>query len=519
MILVWLIGVPLAGGLLAWAAGRISPAAARTTALAAAVFDLLLALSLLGVSPAGGVGPWLEFTAPWIPAAGISFQLALDGLSLVLVLLTAAVGVLAVIGSFSEITEKTGAFYFSLLAVQSGIIGVFLAWDLFLFYFFWELMLVPMVFLIGIWGHGNRVRAAVKFFLFTLIPGLLMLVAILALYFIHGAQTGEYTFSFPALLGTELAPRTAFWLMLGFFIGFAVKLPVFPIHTWLPDAHTEAPTAGSVILAALLLKTGAYGIIRFTIPLFPEASVRFVPVAMTLAVAGIIYGAVASFAQKDLKRLIAYSSVSHLGFVLLGIYSLNLVGYRGAVAGMVAHGVTSGALFLLAGMLYERCHTRELARFGGLWRRIPVFSAFLMLFSLATLGLPGLGNFVGEILALAGSFGRAPLFTAIAVTGLVAAPVYALKVVQQTVHGEPAQQWEVSDLRPREIFILAVLALAIFWLGIFPGPMLDTAGTPRMLTLTAPHLETGDGRAATLLPDEPAAGVSDGAANDEEDRP
>jgi NADH-quinone oxidoreductase subunit M len=377
-----------------------------------------------------------------------------------------------------------------------------------------------MVFLIGIWGHGNRVRAAVKFFLFTLIPGLLMLVSILALYFIHGAQSGEYTFSLPALLGTALAPRTAYWLMLGFFVGFAVKLPVFPIHTWLPDAHTEAPTAGSVILAALLLKTGAYGIIRFTIPLFPEASARFVPVAMTLAVAGIIYGAVASFAQKDLKRLIAYSSVSHLGFVLLGIYSLNLVGYRGAVAGMVAHGVTSGALFLLAGMLYERCHTRELARFGGLWRRIPVFAAFLMLFSLATLGLPGLGNFVGEILALAGSFGRAPLFTAIAVAGLVAAPIYALKVVQRTVHGEPAEAWDVPDLRPREILILGVLALAIFWLGILPGPMLDTAGTPRMLTLTAPHLEAGGTREDADPLEEPSvAGAPDRPENEEEGRP
>ncbi|MGH7931493.1 MAG: complex I subunit 4 family protein, partial [Candidatus Binatia bacterium] len=371
MILVWLIVIPIAGGILAWALGRRDSRWARWIALIAMSADLLLALILWGqhYHPSMAMttsGTWLvEFKRPWIPAFGISFHLGIDSLSLLLVVLTAFLGVLSVLCSWSEIESRVGFFHFNLLWVLAGLIGVFSALDLFLFYFLWELMLVPMYFLIAIWGHERRIYASMKFFIFTQLSGLLMLVAILALYFIHGANTGNYTFDYPELLGTAMPPATAMWLMLGFLIAFLVKLPAVPVHTWLPDAHTEAPTAGSVVLAGLLLKTGAYGLLRFVLPLFPQAALELAPIAMTLGVIGILYGALMAFGQTDLKRLIAYTSVSHMGFVLLGVFAWNELALQGAVIQIICHGISTGAQFILVGILQERTHTREMERLGG----------------------------------------------------------------------------------------------------------------------------------------------------------
>jgi NADH-quinone oxidoreductase subunit M len=363
--------------------------------------------------------------------------------------------------------------------VLAGVIGVFTALDLFLFYFYWELMIVPMYFLIGIWGHENRNYAALKFFIFTQASGLLMLVAILALYSVHKSATGIASFDYPDLLGTKMDPSTAMWLMLGFFIAFAVKLPAIPVHSWLPDAHTEAPTAGSVILAGLLLKTGAYGLIRFAGPLFPEAARDFAPVAMWIGAAGIIYGGVLAFAQTDLKRLVAYTSVSHLGFVLLGVFAWNSLGLQGAVMQMICHGVSTGALFIIVGALQERIHTRDMTRMGGLWSAVPRMGAVSLVFTMASLGLPGLGNFVAEILILQGSF-QSPVrgaiaATAVATVGLVIATVYALIMFDRTFLGKKTEDWKPRDLSARDLTVLGSLIVAIVLLGLYPQPVLDTA--------------------------------------------
>jgi len=394
MILVLLILNLLLGGGLAWLAGRWSASAARWTALVVTLFELLfVGLLWLRLEPAEG-SPWLAgIVADWIPNFSVKLILLMDGVSLLLITLTAVLGVLAVLVSWREIQENVGFYYFNLLCVLAGVIGVFTALDLFLFYVCWELMLIPMFLLIANWGHAHRKAAAIKFFLFTQLSGLLMLVAILGLALTHFQATGAITFDYRALLGT--APGSL-WLMLGFFVAFAVKLPAFPLHTWLPDAHTEAPTAGSLLLAGLLLKTGAYGLIRFILPLFPEAAAAFAPIAMTLGVIGILYGAVLAFAQTDFKRMVAYTSVSHLGFVLLAVFAMNLLALQGAVVQMLAHGFSTGALFVLAGALQERLHTRDLRRMGGLWTLMPRMGAVALFFAMAALGLPGLGNFVAE---------------------------------------------------------------------------------------------------------------------------
>ncbi len=481
MILGALIGILVLGGLLAWIGdqwGRVWP---RWISLAALFIDLVLSLELwarnfqsVGLS---GRGRWLsELRLEWVPRWGISFHLAMDGLSLLLVLLTVFLGILSVGCSWTEIRERVGFFHFNLLWVLAGILGVFLAMDLFLFYFFWEMMLVPMYFLIAIWGHENRIYAAIKFFLFTQLSGLLMLVAILGLVFVHHGATGVYTFDYTDLLGTVVGPSTALWLLLGFFVAFAVKLPAVPLHTWLPDAHTEAPTAGSVILAGLLLKTGAYGLLRFAIPLFPGAARAFAPVAMVLGVIGILYGAVLAFAQTDLKRLVAYTSVSHLGFVLLGIFAGNGLALQGAVMQMICHGISTGALFIIVGALQERIHTRDLTHMGGLWGAVPRMGGVAMVFALASLGLPGLGNFVAEFLVLVGAYQVSIVLTAIAAVGLVAATVYALSLIQRAFHGPGTGGWRLSDLTVRDMAIMTALIAAIVWLGIYPQPVLDTAG-------------------------------------------
>jgi NADH-quinone oxidoreductase subunit M len=481
MILGALIGILVLGGLLAWIGDRWGRVWPRWISLVALFIDLVLSLELWardfqGVGLAGQ-GPWLsELRLQWIPRWGISFHLAMDGLSLLLVVLTVFLGILSVGCSWTEIQERVGFFHFNLLWVLAGILGVFLAIDLFLFYFFWEMMLVPMYFLIAIWGHENRIYAAIKFFLFTQLSGLLMLVAILGLVFVHHGAAGVYTFDYTDLLGTAMGPSTAMWLLLGFFVAFAVKLPAVPLHTWLPDAHTEAPTAGSVILAGLLLKTGAYGLLRFAVPLFPGAARAFAPMAMALGVIGILYGAVLAYAQTDLKRLVAYTSVSHLGFVLLGIFAGNALALQGAVMQMICHGISTGALFIIVGALQERIHTRDLTRMGGLWAAVPRMGGVTMVFALASLGLPGLGNFVAEFLVLVGAYQVSLVLTVIAAVGLVAAAVYALSLIQRAFHGSSSGGWRLPDLTVRDMAIMTALIAAIIWLGIYPQPVLDTAG-------------------------------------------
>lgn len=480
MILLWLIIIPMIGGLLAWIAGRRSNLWPRLISLAALGIDFILAIQfwIAHFQTSGYLGDraWLaELNAAWIPSFGINLHLAIDGLSLLLIILAIFLGILSVLTSWSEIQERIGFFHFNLMWILAGIIGVFLAMDLFLFYFFWEVMLIPMYFLIGIWGHENRNYAAVKFFIFTQASGLLMLLSILGLYFMHGSATGVYTFDYMKLLGVSLTPAAAMWLMLGFLAAFMVKLPVVPLHNWLPDAHTEAPTAGSVILAGLLLKTGAYGLLRFVLPLFPEAAAAFAPVAMLLGVIGILYGAKLAFAQVDFKRLVAYTSVSHMGFVILGVFAMNELALQGVVMQMLCHGISTGALFILAGNLQERIHTRDLNRMGGLWEKVPRMGGVGMLFALASLGLPGLGNFVAEFLTLLGTFQANILMTILASLGLVAATIYSLRIVQRVFHGGKTEEWSVTDLNLREMIVMVSMIVVIVWLGLFPQPVLNTA--------------------------------------------
>ncbi len=476
MILVWLLAIPLGAGLLAWLLGRRAPLAARWVSLAALAVDLALALRLWAQHPALDLrrGWWLAGIArPWIPALGVRFELAADGLSLLLVVLTLTLGLLAVLASWSEVRERVGFFHFNLLWILTGVLGVFLALDLFLFYVFWELMLVPMYYLIGIWGHEDRVRAALKFFLFTQASGLAMLVSIVALGFVHRALTGRFSLDYLSLLRVGVPLPLQAPLLLGFALAFAVKLPVVPLHTWLPDAHTEAPTGGSVILAGLLLKTGAYGFLRFAIPLFPEAARSFAPIAVWLGVAGILYGAVLAAGQRDLKRLVAYSSVSHLGFVLLGIFSFDERATQGAVLELICHGFSTGGLFLLVGMLQERTGTRDLDRLGGLFSVTPRLGQAATVLALATLGLPGLGNFAAELLILLGAFRGHPVAVALASAGLVAAMIYALRLLQGAFHGPNREGWRLADLRPREGLMLLAVVAVLLWLGLAPQPVLD----------------------------------------------
>jgi NADH-quinone oxidoreductase subunit M len=479
MILLWLIVILLVGGALAWLAARWSALASRWISLAAVGADFVLTLSLWARYSSevtlAGQSEWFEqVNWLWIPDFGIRFHLAMDGLSLLLVLLTMFLGIASVLVSWREIRDGVGFFHFNLLWILAGIVGVFLALDLFLFYFAWELMLVPMYFLIAIWGHERRAYAAVKFFLFTQLSGLLMLIAILALCFAHHQTSGTYSFEYTDLVGTPLAPHAAILIMLGFFAAFAVKLPMFPLHTWLPDAHTEAPTAGSIILAGLLLKTGAYGLLRFVMPLFPGAAREFAPVAMTLAVIGILYGAILAFAQTDLKRLVAYTSISHLGFVLLGIFAANPLALQGALLTIICHGISTGALFVVAGVLQERLHTREMYRMGGLWSTAPRLGGVGLFFVLASLGLPGLGDFVGEFLVLLGTYQVSVPLTVVAAVGVLGSTFYGLKLVQRIFHGPNVHGLRVPDLAVREAIVLGPMMASLLWLGLYPQPVLDT---------------------------------------------
>jgi NADH-quinone oxidoreductase subunit M len=413
-----------------------------------------------------------EEVARWLPTLGVSYHIGVDGISLLLVLLTTVLTPLALASAWHAIEDRTKEFVITVLLLETGMLGVFVSLDLFLFFVFWEAMLIPMYLIIGVWGGGNRVYAAVKFILYTMVGSALMLVAILALYYQHGGATGIYTFDVPTLARFVLPPGQGQNLMfLAFALAFAIKVPLFPFHTWLPDAHVEAPTAGSVILAGVLLKMGTYGFLRFCLPLFPDATYEFAPLVFALAVIGIVYGALVSTVQPDLKKLVAYSSVSHLGFVMLGLFTLNQQGLVGGVIQMVNHGISTGALFLLVGMIYERRHTRLIADFGGLWAVIPAFSAVFLVVSLSSLGLPGLNGFVGEFLVLVGAFQVNPWLAAFATTGIIFAAVYLLWMYQRVIFGEVTHEENrrLTDLSLREWAVLVPLLVLIVWIGVYPS--------------------------------------------------
>ena len=467
----------LLAGLVAWGAERfVGPNAPRMVSVLAFVAGLAWAVSEWLAGP-DAAGLFAVQHIAWIPRFGIAVALSMDGLSLLMVALTMFLGLVAVVSSWDEIESGKGFFQFNILWVMAGVVGVFTAMDLFLFFFFWEVMLIPMYFLIAIWGHENKGYASMKFFLFTQISGLLMLFAILALVFLHYRASGEITFSYEKLLGADIEPGVAMWLMLGFFVAFATKLPSVPVHTWLPDAHTQAPTAGSVILAGILLKTGAYGLIRIAVPLFPDASVDFSFWAMLLGAVSILYGGFMAFSQTDFKRLVAYSSIAHMGFILIGVYAFNEVGMQGAIVTMVAHGFSTAALFMMAGALQHRLHTREMSRMGGLWVRAPRMGVMTLFFVVASVGMPGLGNFVGEFLALLGAFGKNVPLAVAATIGIVVAAVYGLYLMQRSFQGTPNPDVaEMRDFGVRDMSVMILMAAALVWLGVYPQPVLDLAG-------------------------------------------
>ncbi len=477
MILVWLILILLGSGLLAWLLGRWSSLWPRIICLLAMLAQLGIIIALwIDYSPGASGQEWItSYSHAWIPSFGIQIKLAVDGLGLLMILLNAFLGLIAVLASWKEIDKRVGFYHFNLMLVLAGVTGVFLSFDLFLFYFSWELMLIPMFFLISIWGHENKRYAAIKFFLFTQASGMLMFLAIMGLYFVHAQNTGVYTFDYEQLLGTVFTPQMGFFLMLGFVIAFIVKMAIVPLHSWLPDAYTQAPTAGSIILAGSLLNAGAYGLIRFVLPLFPQASHQFAIVAMILGVVSILYGAKLAFAQTDLKRLIAYISVSHVGFILLGVFAFSEIALQGVVMQIIAHAICIGALFIIAGGLQNRIQTRELGQMGGLWTTMPKMGVLGLIFVMASLGLPGLGNFVGEILILMGSFPASKALTIIAAVGLIMSVVYSLRVMQKVFYGKEYEPRKIPDVKIREMLMMFPMAVLIILLGIYPMSVLHVS--------------------------------------------
>jgi NADH-quinone oxidoreductase subunit M len=445
---------------------------------AAFVLSLVpFALSLLVLQGFDGSRADFQFEerAAWIPAWGISYHLGVDGVSLFLVLLTTFLTPIVVLGAWGDVHRRVKEFFVLLLALETGMLGALLALDLFLFYVFWEVMLVPMFFLIGVWGGSRRVYAAVKFVLFTMLGSLPMLVAIVWLGWRVQETTGRFGFDYAQLLALDVGLGPQQWCFAAFGLAFAIKVPLFPLHTWLPDAHTEAPTGGSVILAGVLLKMGTYGLLRFALPLFPAAVVTAAPLMVALAVTGIVYGALVATMQPDLKRLVAYSSVSHLGFVVLGLFAFTPVGVAGSVYQMLNHGLSTGALFLLVGMIYERRHTRRIVDFGGLWGPMPVYSALFLVAMLASVGLPGLNGFVGEFLILLGAFHHWPRATVIATSGVVLGALYLLWMYQRVIFGPLVhdENRALPDLSRREIAVLAPVLLLCFVMGVWPTPFLS----------------------------------------------
>ncbi|MBI4503011.1 MAG: NADH-quinone oxidoreductase subunit M [Gemmatimonadetes bacterium] len=469
-----LILIPVAGGAVALVGPEVS---GKRTALVVTLLEFVVSLGLWWAFDPATAGMQFEVSHAWIPSWGVTYHVGVDGISLFLVLLTTLTMPLAVLGSYTYIKSYERPYYALLLVLTSGMLGVFIAQDLFVFYVFWEIMLIPMYFIIGVWGGERRLYAALKFFIYTFVGSLLMLVAILTIYLLVGQSTGRYSFEYQHLLNNIwLTGRWGIWLFGAFFLAFAIKVPMFPFHTWLPDAHVEAPTAGSVILAGILLKMGTYGFLRFALPLFPGVALS--PAVSTaivvLSVIGIIYGALVAMVQPDFKKLIAYSSVSHLGFVMLGIWALTLQSVQGAIVIMINHGISTGALFFLSGMIYERRHTRAIAAFGGIARVVPAFAAILTFVSLSSIGLPGTNGFIGEFLVLLGSFGTQPAATIVATTGIIFAAAYLLWAIQRILFNplDQPENEKIPDLSVRELIVLAPLLACIVWIGVYPAPIL-----------------------------------------------
>jgi NADH-quinone oxidoreductase subunit M len=468
-LLTALVFLPVAGAILVALVPKDAVRAHKLIGLGLALAVFLVSLVLVrDFQPQAGMQ--FEVTRSWLPSLGISYHVGVDGISMWLVILTTFLTPIALLGSWSSITDRVREFNVFMLLLEAGMIGVFVSLDLFLFYVFWEAMLIPMYFLIGIWGHDRRIYAAVKFFLYTMAGSVLMLVAFLVLYRAAGLQT----FDLSALAARPVAPALQMWLFAAFALAFAIKVPMWPFHTWLPDAHVEAPTAGSVILAGVMLKMGGYGFLRLAIPLFPHAAEAFAPWIGLLAVIGIVYGALVSLVQPDLKKLVAYSSVSHLGFVMLGIASFTTTAVTGAIYQMLNHGISTGALFLMVGMLYDRRHTRRIEAFGGLKAVMPWFTAFFLLVTFSSIGVPGLNGFVGEFLILLGSWGGTftgswgvPL-TVVASTGVVLSAAYMLWMVQRVFYGEVTdpQNQNLPDLGGREAAVLTPLIVLVLVMGI-----------------------------------------------------
>jgi NADH-quinone oxidoreductase subunit M len=459
--------------------------------------------------------------ADWIPSIGVQYLFGVDGISALLILLTTLLGFVSILSSWSAITERVRAYYVFMLLLQAGMLGVFCALDMFLFYVFWEVMLVPMYFLIGIWGSARRLYAAIKFFLYTLVGSVVMLLGILALYFhsrkLPGLETTG-TFDFTRWLEMGIPADLQFWVFLAFFLGFAIKVPMFPFHTWLPDAHVEAPTAGSVILAGVLLKMGTYGFIRFSLPLLPQATLDAVPWMVTLAIISIVYAALVTLVQKDMKKLIAYSSVSHLGFVMLGMFALNPLGLEGSVLQMVNHGLSTGGLFLIVGLIYERRHTKEISAFGGLAHVVPVYATFTLVIFLASMGLPLLNGFIGEFMILQGAFAANRVWAYWAVSGVVLGAAYLLWLYQRVFWGKVTHEenQHLEDLNARELATLVPLVALCVWIGVYPKPFLAFLHKPaeKVAALVQPEKFGGQtAHAATAVPGaEPGSPADEAAA-------
>lgn len=446
----------------------------RWVAIVFMLLDFVISLVMFAMFDPTSSAMQLVENHVWVREWGISYKIGIDGISLFLVLLTTLLGPIVILASWKDITVRVKEFLICLLFLQTGMIGVFVSLDLFLFYVFWEVMLIPMYLLIGVWGNpARRLYAAIKFVLYTMVGSLLMLVAILALYFTAGSS-GVYTFDLLKLYEFPVPPHAQYWMFLAFFLAFAIKVPMFPFHTWLPDAHTEAPTVGSVVLAAVLLKMGTYGFVRFAIPLFPNAALDAAWWIGLLAIIGIIYGAWVAMVQLDVKRLVAFSSVSHLGFCMLGMFALTVQGLEGSIVQMINHGLSTGALFLIVGMIYERRHTRLIADFGGISKVMPLFAVFFMIFTLSSIGLPGLNGFVGEFLILLGTFKVFPWYAVIAASGVIFAAVYMLWMFQRVMFGEVTNPKNkmLQDLSIREVFVLVPLVIFVVWIGVYPNTFL-----------------------------------------------